>query len=256
MKKREHRAVTTDQFYKDFELYSRTEAKAKEGFYEVMVERAIDDLEAILSNHNKMNVIRFDLYFKKPVDDEYFRMNPRDVNPLVSRFFKSLKGKMTRWQKDGKNRGLKSNQIAYQYAMEETSEKLVHVHCYLAYKGLAQQANGSRIADKQSGEKIGIYRMIEESWQSVVPDKHGRVWFSDTNHFYYIDRNSDDFQDKIENCIYGLSYIAKVFSKNTIEVDNSRRFNGSQRIKRGHHPIELKGRRLTKKEIEAARTAA
>lgn len=256
MIKREQRPIIKDGFYRDFELYNRTTEKAQDGFYEVMVRNAVDDIEALLSNHNKVNVVRFDLYFKKPDTDKYSKMKPEDVNPLVSRFFKNLKNKMARWKKNDKSRGLKCNQIAYQYAMEETPEKFVHVHCYLAYKGLAQQHNGSTIYDGKAEDKIGIYKMIEESWISIVPNNLGVAWFSSPNHFYAIDRNAQDFQSNIENCLYGLSYIAKVFSKNTIEVDNSRRFNSSQRIKRGPHPVELKGRRLTKKEIEAPKAAA
>lgn len=252
MDKREQRKVCTQSHYKGFELYNRTESKSAEGFYEVMLDNITDDLEALLSNHNKVNVVRVDLYFKMPVTDEYYRVDPETVNSLASTFFKNLKAKMVRWKKNGKSRGLKSNQIAYQYAMEDTSEKLLHVHAYIAYKGLAQQKAGERFCDAGTKDKIGIYKMIEDTWVSTVPDGLGKVWFSNRNCFYYIDRNSDDLQDRLEDCIYGLSYIAKCFSKNTIQANNTRRYNASQRIKRGHHPIELKGRNGSVKERELA----
>lgn len=250
MTKREHRSIIIEPFYRDFELYNRTEKKCREGFYEKMLENTIDDLEAILSNHNKLNVIRFDLYFTKPDNDTgYTRIEPDEVNGYVSRFFNSLQEKMVRLKKKGKNRGLKRSQIAYQFAMEETTEKLVHVHCYIAYKGLAQQDKGSRIADRRTKKKVGMYEIIEDTWKSVVPSGSGRVQFGTPgkdNHFYSIERGSKDFQKKIEDCIYGLSYIAKVYSKNTIEVDNTRKFNSSRRIERGHCDITLTGRRHSK----------
>lgn len=252
MNKREQRKIYTGSHYHGFELYNRTQEKCAEGFYEVMLSNTKDDLEALLSNHNKVNVVRVDLYFKKPVTDEYHRVDPATVNELMSKFFKSLKAKMVRWKKDGKSRGLKSSQIAYQYAMEDTPDKLLHVHAYIAYKGLAQQKDGERFTDITTGKKIGIYKMIEDTWVSTVPNGLGKVWFSERNCFYYLDRNSIDLQDKLEDCFYGLTYISKVYSKNTVQADNTRRYNASQRIKKGHYPIKLKGRNGSVKERELA----
>jgi hypothetical protein len=263
MNTREQQTITTEDFYKDFKLYDRTSAKCNQGFYTKMLDKAVDDLEAILSNHNKLNVIRFDLYFTLPDNSEdYVQVQPEEANSYVSRFFKNLQDQMVSWsipdKETGKtkNRKLKRSQIAYQSAMEFSTGKLLHFHCYVAYRGLASAypnketgVSGSTLTD-ESGSYIGIYRKIVETWKAVVPDGYGRAHFSiykdrvtgevHNNHFYSIGRTSKTFQADIEDCIYGLSYICKVFSKNSVQVENARRFNSSQRIKRGPCPMDLR----------------
>lgn len=275
MNKRDQQTITTEVTYKDFKLYDRTAVKCNQGFYTRMLDKAVDDFEAILSNHNKLNVVRCDLYFTLPDNpDNYVQIEPEKANSYVSRFFKNLQDQMVSWtipdKKTGKpkNRGLKRNQISYQSAMEFSTGKLVHFHCYIAYKGLATDypnketgISGSTLTD-QNGEYIGIYDKIVKTWKSVVPDGYGRVHFpihkdevnniTYNNHFYSIGRTSDTFQADIEDCIYGLSYICKVYSKNSIEVENARRFNSSQRVKRGHYPMELRGRQSTEETLQAA----
>ena len=273
MAKRNRQPITKEPTYKDFTLYNRTRSKSQDGFYTEMLDKTIDNCEAILSNHNKLNVIRFDLYFTMPEDEEhYVQVEAEEANKYVSRFFKNLKDQMVTWaipdEKTGKlkNRKLKRNQIAYQSTMEYSTEKLVHFHCYIAYKGLASNVSSKKSGHSgstlrnQNGDYIGIYQKIVNIWKATAPNGYGRVHFPKykdrvtretyNNHFYYIERGSKTFQADIENCIYGLSYLAKVYSKNVAGNENVRRFNNSRSIKRGPTPVELKG--STSQSQEAA----
>lgn len=233
MKKRDSNEVTYEPHYRGFSLYKHRN-KTSKGHYVKVLDDSISGLEEMLSHHNKINVIRFDLYLKDS-DGEYIE-DQHGTSRHVSRFFKNVKVALRKWEKNGKNRGI--DRIFYQSVREQSKEKRTHYHCAIAFKAVAQDA--SRIYDTAGEEYIWAYKIIADTWKKVC--KNGVVNFGSKghcNHFYYIDRNSPYFIETVARCIKGLSYLAKVNTKDM--TDNARKFNSSQSLGRGNTPIELIG---------------
>ncbi|MEA2120566.1 YagK/YfjJ domain-containing protein, partial [Halovibrio sp. HP20-50] len=239
MKQKEHNTIIHSQTYKGFELYSNKE-KALDGFYLKVIDKTITGLEEMFSNHKKLNVFRFDLYFKNN-QNQYIEAKD-DTNELVSTFFKNLKARLKRWKNYNKKQETvehrKIKRILYQSVRERSREKRTHYHCLLAIPAQAQD-DGKVFWDDGLEDYVWIYKIIVETWKAVCP--YGIVNFGSQgyqNHYYYLNYSSPTFNDEIEDCIRGLSYLAKVYSKE-IDIKHSKKFTSSSKMKRRDDGIKL-----------------
>jgi hypothetical protein len=251
MKKREHNNIIQESSYKGFQLYSHKE-KSIDGFYLKVLDKTINGLEEMLSNHNKLNIFRLDLYFKNN-KNQYIEAND-DTNELVSEFFRRLKAKIRRWKNYNKNQECiehrKIKRILYQSVREQSREKRTHYHCMLAIPAQAQE-DGAIYWDDNQQDYVWLYKIIVETWKAVCP--YGIVNFGTEgycSHYYYIDRNSETFHEEMRDCIRGLSYLAKVYSKD-IDVKHSRKFTSSYPMKKGKTEVKLIGT-YQERELQAA----
>ncbi|WP_220720644.1 YagK/YfjJ domain-containing protein [Agarivorans litoreus] len=137
------------------------------------IKRIVDQLEAMLSHHNKVLVLRFDLHCKSYSPD----------NRELSKFLKQLKIKLK--AKYGFVR------IGYVCCRERAKANAQHYH-------LALFLDGNKVNYPSK-----ICEMIECTWNQ------GSVYFP-KNRYYKLTR--DDFNPILET-VFRLSYLAKTRSK-------------------------------------------
>lgn len=143
----------------------------KSGVYTAMLKRIIGQLTAMLSHHNKIHVIRFDL----SVDDY------TDNNQRITDFNRRLFGKLdSRYQ---------LTRIAFAWVREMEKAKQQHYHYLLIL-------DGNKVQHPDIVQKI-----ITDTWQF----EGGRHW-KPKNCYYNIAR---DQHEQLQNAIFRLSYLAK-----------------------------------------------
>jgi len=147
----------------------------KSGVYSAMLKKMIGQLEAMLSYHSKINVIRFDL--KQNV---YTDKNTQ-ITTFNRRLFKWLK------------RHYKLKRIGFIWCREQEKAKQQHYHYVL-------------ILDGHKVEKAGlIANKVKTIWSEIS----GSYWLP-KNCYYNLKRN--DYKET-QSAIFRISYLAKARGK-------------------------------------------
>lgn len=206
--------------YKGFRLYPYK--KSEEGFYELVLKKTFDQIEVMLNRWSRINVVRFDVFFDR--DEQGI-----DQQAVIAELLRTLKRDMAAWKKDGENRGL--NEMAYLYVREETADRGVHFHCFIATKSFTRK---TRVVDDE-GAYLGVFGKIVDAWGKVTrkTGAAGSINFGTkqssgrrVNHIYQVDRADLKEQEKL---MRGLSYLAKVRTKETLP--RSKQLSPSSRLK-------------------------
>lgn len=147
----------------------------KSGVYSAMLKKMIGQLEAMISHHSKINVIRFDL--KQNV---YTDKNTQ-ITTFNRRLFKWLK------------RHYKLKRIGFIWCREQETAKHQHYHYVL-------------IIDGHKVEKAGlIANKVKTIWSEI----NGSYWLP-KNCYYNLKRG--DYRET-QNAIFRISYLAKARGK-------------------------------------------
>ena len=174
------------------------------------LDQIIDTTECMTSNHSKTLAIRLDIHSEQDSDKT---LNRRDVTRILENTKRNLNTKF----KDSKNQP----DIKTIVTTEQTSpEANPHYHV-MAF------ANGNAI---QNGYSI-FSELNKQVKNKLDTDNDGLVHFSESNgeKGIMIDRNSDDFEQQMNNAVHAGSYLAKTRSKE--HNPKGSRVSSSSRIK-------------------------
>lgn len=158
------------------------------------LDQLVNTVEYMSENHSKVLAIRADVHSE--LDSEKV-LTRRDVTRAIENTKRNINSRF----KDSKN----NPDIKFIVTTEQTSpEANPHFHVMAFANGNAIQNGYSIYAElnKQVKNKIGT-------------DNDGLVHFSGSNGKtgIMIDRNSDDFEQQMNNAVYAGSYLAKTRSK-------------------------------------------
>lgn len=145
------------------------------GLYSHMIKAMIGQIEAILSHHSKVHIIRFDLH-----QDEYIEDSKRIT---------SFNRRFSRWLK----RKYNLKRVGFIWCREQDKVEQQHYHYALLVDG-----HKVRYPAK-------ILEQAKEIWTSLMGYD-----FTPKNCFYNVKR--DDY-DSIQSAIWRISYLAKVKTK-------------------------------------------
>ena len=149
-------------------------------------------------------------------------------NRLMARFIDSLKAQLKAYECKRSKQGIRicPNTLRYVWAKETgTENELEHYHLLLLF-------------NKDAYHLLGHYRVvgtlanrIQQAWYSALGDavgnESGLVHFPE-NGSYYIDGNSLDYEDQLDNLMYRASYLCKKQTK--VISCRSRSFGSSPRV--------------------------
>jgi hypothetical protein len=162
--------------------------------YPAILIPALEQIDAMLSHHNKVYLLRFDLHLPNtdtPISDA-------EGKALISAFFKSIKEKLST-KKEGS-----LARVAYQWAFEVEKAKKGHYHCWIAVDGNKKQKPGS-IKDKS-----GLIGLVTREWQKISSGTVRLAGEHQEDKGHKLRRGDEKAKD---NCIRHISYLAKVRSK-------------------------------------------
>lgn len=144
----------------------------KSGIYTKQLKSYLNQVDAMLSHHSRIIVIRFDLHqFEYTSDSEH-----------ISRLFKAL-GKRLKRQ-------YKLNHFAYGWVREQEKAKHQHYHAFIVLDG------------HKINYPAGVFGHVRELWQ-VHYDGHLSYV---KNCYYHFHRTDEETYSKV---IYRVSYFAK-----------------------------------------------
>lgn len=158
------------------------------------LDQLVDTVEYMTENHSRVLAVRADV--RSEQDSERI-LTRRDVTRVIENTRRNINSRF----KDSKN----NPDIKFIVTTEQTSpESNPHFHV-MAF------ANGNAIQNGYS-----IYAELNKQVKNKLhTDNNGLVHFSGSNgqQGIMIDRNSDDFEQQINNAVYAGSYLAKTSSK-------------------------------------------
>lgn len=158
------------------------------------LDQLVDTVEYMSENHSKVLAVRADIHSE--LDSEKV-LTRRDVTRAIENTKRNIDSKF----KDSKNKP----DIKFITTTEQTSpEANPHYHV-MAF------ANGNAI---QNGYSI-FSELNKQVKNKLDTDNDGLVHFSESNgeKGIMIDRNSDDFEQQMNNAVHAGSYLAKTKSK-------------------------------------------
>ena len=158
------------------------------------LDQLVDTVEYMSENHSKVLAVRADIHSE--LDSEKV-LTRRDVTRAIENTKRNIDSKF----KDSKNKP----DIKFITTTEQTSpEANPHFHV-MAF------ANGNAI---QNGYSI-FSELNKQVKNKLDTDNDGLVHFSESNgeKGIMIDRNSDDFEQQMNNAVHAGSYLAKTKSK-------------------------------------------
>ena len=160
----------------------KVNAGSNKGIYREIIERFVSQLDAALSIHKRLLVLRFDLHLNKFSKD----------NKVVSRFMNRLK----QWLK--RNYGLQN--VGYIWVREQEKSKQQHYH-------LAIMLDENKIRHPKR-----LIAQIREMW---LPYGHMPTI---KKPYFNINTLKVNYREVREDIIYRVSYLAKVRGKRYREV--------------------------------------
>lgn len=157
----------------------------KFGIVTEIMRRVIGQVEALLSRHSRINVIRFDCHMPQG-----WSVNHKLENKLVSAFTKMLKAKLKTEEWLGHDNVITG--WTYEVGAEHRSG---HYHFFVGFEALYR-----RLGSFEGGMYTGLYGLIKDCWRRTVG---GHIHFSRS---HTVNRSN---VVQIRKCIEHLSYIAK-----------------------------------------------
>ena len=177
------------------------------------LDQLIDTVEYLSENHSRVLAVRADV---RSEQDSERVLTRRDVTRVIENTKRNINSKF----KDSKN----NPDIKFIVTTEQTSpEANPHFHV-MAF------ANGNAIQNGYS-----IYTELNKQVKNKLStDTDGLVHFSGSNgqQGIMIDRNSDDFEQQMNNAVHAGSYLAKTKTKE--HNPKGSRGSSSSRIKKTH----------------------
>ncbi|ANU35658.1 uncharacterized protein VSVS05_00525 [Vibrio scophthalmi] len=166
--------------------------------YLTILDNTVHDM---LNDYTRVFALRVELHMP---DNELI-----NHSRLMTRFIGSLKAQLKAHERKRSQLGkrIHSNTLRYVWAREiGTENELEHYHVLLLF-------------NKDAYHLLGNYRLegtlanrIRKAWFSALGDavasESGLVHFPD-NCCYYIDRNSCDYEDQLDELMYRASYLCK-----------------------------------------------
>lgn len=174
------------------------------GVYTNMLKPMLNQIEALLMHHSRIQLLRFDLHL--PVTE---LMTASTGNLVVSNFFKQVKQDLAsaNWSRQ-KN-------VIQGWAMEVGESDNVHYHCYI---GIASTV---RLGTFYGDTLTGLWKLLYNRWEQL---SGGSVRPSETSH-HVINRNN---HKELSTAFYHLSYICKVRSKDFGTGESHKRYSNSR----------------------------
>ena len=172
-------------------------------YYPDIIDKIINQVEALLTYHSRITVIRLDLKF--PVDS---RHSVTIENQMLSHFIKLIKENLSlkRWGSHSR--------VIHTWVLEKNRENDNHYHVMIGFKH-TQLSLGCFDIDAPSG-------LIEVFRRCASKAFKGSVYFAGSHTVNRACRN------EIQNCIYHLSYMAKTRTKIFKTNETHRRFSSSE----------------------------
>jgi len=143
------------------------------GLYTQPLSRMLGQIKAMLSHHNKVLLLRFDLH-----QPEF-----SDTSKHVSKFFKQLIDKLTKQYK--------LKRIGFAWAREQEKVDQQHYHCFILLDG-----NKVRVPHN-------IIKAAQWYWGTLYD---GHLSWPSERCYYLINRGD---KEKLQEAIYHISYLAK-----------------------------------------------
>jgi hypothetical protein len=160
----------------------------KQGVYIEILKSIHDQLNALISYHSRISVIRFDLHFPdaQPVDAKL-------ENSQVQHLLKMVKDnlRLARW---GSHKRFVTGAVR---EIGKTGKP--HYHIFIAFKSTYRRFGAFR-----SENHSGVWGLIQTRWKRLTG---GSVYFCSPR---TVERRDDD---AIADCFYHLSYLAKLRDK-------------------------------------------
>lgn len=235
------RHITQEDSYRGFQLYSGE--KNADGFYTDILDKLFDGVETFLTHRSRINIFRFELYFKN-ADGEYVEQGDDDhLNKLVSKFFEKLVKKLNRRTDQQFGKSPREDKIFYTFVREQSAQKKTHFHCTVITRDLTTCRQLTAPNAQGEEEYISVYRLIDETWRGTC--ELGYVNFGSRDwktgkpiyHFYIVNR---DNRDELAEALKGLSYLGKKMTKEDTPKGKSS-FRSSQAGVRGPTEFQLTG---------------
>ena len=177
------------------------------------LDQIIDTVEYMTDNHSKVLALRADIHSEQDTERVLTR---REVTRVIENTRRNINSRF----KDSKNQP----DLKFIVTTEQTSpEAKPHYHV-MAF------ANGNTI---QNGYSI-FSELNKQVKNKLDTDNDGLVHFSESNgqQGIMIDRNSDDFEQQMNNAVHAGSYLAKTSSKK--HTQKGLWVSSSSRIKKTH----------------------
>lgn len=148
----------------------------KSGIYTAILHRAIEQLDASLSQCGRVLAVRFDLHHKGIHTQS---------NKWLSKFFKNLKARI--------QRAYGVSDLGFIWVREQERGKAQHYHVAIWLDGDAVR------------HPAKLTKLISETWEAINPAN--RVYYP-ANHYYFVES-----PDTKRELVYRLSYLAKARGK-------------------------------------------
>jgi hypothetical protein len=145
----------------------------KSGIYTHMMKGILDQVEAMLSHHNKVFLLRFDLH----------QHNYSNTSDHVSRFFKSLSEHL--------RHKYKLKRFSYVWVREQEKAKQQHYHCFILLDGNKVQ------------QSAYILKKAKDDWEFYFD---GYLCWPPKRCYHRLTR---DDHASTQEAIYHISYLAK-----------------------------------------------
>lgn len=174
------RKITNDNTHLKYSIYKSH--KNDQGSYQEILQSMNNLLNTMITKHNKVLFVRFDLTF--PENGIYYY-----DNALLSRFIEALKVHFKR----------RSLDPHYLWVREQASSDHHHYHFIFLLNGNKTQS------------PYGIFNKATDLWGKCLnTDASGLVHYGT---YLMIRRNSLEFNQTLQECIKHASYLAKAYSK-------------------------------------------
>lgn len=158
-----------------------------------------------LEDYTRVFALRVDLHL--PNDELINR------NRLMTRFIESLKSQLKVHERQRSKQGTRihRNTLRYVWAKETgTENELEHYHLLLLFNKDAYWRLGNYASTESMANKI------MKAWVSALGEAvdfdHGLIHFP-KNGSYYIDGNSNDYEEQLDALMYRASYLCKCKTK-------------------------------------------
>ena len=166
------KTIIKSRYFNTDGLHLKINGNSNTGCYLEILESINSQLNALLSHHCKILVVRFDLHIH----------GYSCRNELISRFFRKLKKKIRAIYN--------TRRVGHVWVRELEKAKQQHYHCAIFVDG-----NNARHPKKL----LILIEWIWETWDQPKP-------FTPKNCYYIINRHSTQAYNE---CFYRLSYLAK-----------------------------------------------
>ncbi|MGV8890097.1 MAG: YagK/YfjJ domain-containing protein [Pseudomonas sp.] len=190
--------------YKDtFEGLSINTGKFKKlGVYTTMLKPMLDQINALLTHHSRVQLLRFDLHL--PVTD---KMSAASDNQVITKFFKQIKQDLSGPKWDSQKN------IIHCWAREVGKTEHGHYHCMLGVNSTV------RLGTLYIKPATLVWGLLDRRWSKLSGGS-----LNGSGH-HVVNRSN---KEELDTAFHHLSYICKVRDKQFGTGENHKRFSPSR----------------------------